>query len=146
MKRDLTKLFIDEIYCTLRKKNYETNKIIYNHIDEVRSIDLADFSDYKTLNKKRFRYIFVNIDNFSKYLWAIPLKDKKSQTITHAFSNILSTLKRSPLNLESDRGKDWYNSIFQFFLKVKSKHHYSRFTDKFTSLAERVEPERFLIF
>ena len=78
IKKDLTKIFIDEIYSSPPKKNYETNKIIYNHIDEIWLIDLADFSDYKTSNNKGFRYIFVIIDNFSKYLFAIPLKNKYS--------------------------------------------------------------------
>ena len=74
MKKDLTKIFIDEIYSKPPRRNYPTNKIIYNHIDEIWSIDLADFSDYKTSNNKGYRYIFIIIDNFSKYLWAIPLK------------------------------------------------------------------------
>ena len=73
-KKDNIKTFIDEIYSKPSKKNYPTNKIVYNHIDEIWSTDLADFSDYKISNNKGFRYIFVNIDNFSKYLWAIPLK------------------------------------------------------------------------
>ena len=34
--------------CILNhQKNYETNKIIYNHDDEIWSIDLADMIDYK---------------------------------------------------------------------------------------------------
>ena len=118
-------------------RNYPTNKIAYNHIDETWSIDLADFSDYKISNKG-FRYIFIIIDNYSKYLWAIPLKNKNSQTITNEYSNILTTSKRSPLKLESDRGKEWYNSIFQKFLKVKNIQHYSRYTDEGPSIAERV--------
>ena len=55
-------------------RNYPTNKIVNNHIDEIWSIDLADLSDYKTSNNKGFRYIFIIIDNFSKYLWVIALK------------------------------------------------------------------------
>ena len=39
------------------------------------SIDLADMVDYKISNNKGFRYIFVIIDNFSKYLWAISIKN-----------------------------------------------------------------------
>ena len=137
MKKDLIKIFIDEIYSSPRK-NYPTNKRVYNHIDEIWSIDLADFSGYKTSNNKGFRYIFVIIDNYCKYLWAIPLKNKKSQTITKEFMNILPTSKRRPLKLESDRGAEWYNSIFQNFLKAKNIHHYSRFTGKGPSIAERV--------
>ena len=138
MKRDLTKIFVDEIYSKSPLRNYPTNKIVYNSIDEIWSIDLADFSDYKTSNNKGFRYIFIVIDNFSKYLWAIPLKNKYSQTITNEFSNILTTSKRKPLKLESDRGTEFYNSIFQNFLKNKNIQHYSRFTDKGPSKAERV--------
>ena len=48
------------------EKNYETNKIIYNHIDEIWSIDLADMLVYKISDNKGFRYIFVIIDNSSK--------------------------------------------------------------------------------
>ena len=94
--------------------------------------------DYKISNNKGFRYIFVIIDNFSKYLWAIPLKNKYSQTITEEFSNILSKSKRMPLKIESDRGSEFYNSIFQILLKSKNIQHYSRFTDKGPSIAERV--------
>ena len=138
MKRDLTKIFIDEIYSKPPIKNYPTNKIIYNHIDEIWSIDLADFSDYKTINNKGFRYIFNIIDNYSKYLWAIPLINKYSDTITNKFSNILTISKRKPLKIESDRGAEFYNSIIQNFLRSKNIPHFSRFTDKGPSIAERV--------
>ena len=132
------KIFIDEIYSSPPRKNYSTNKIIYNHIDEIWSIDLADFSDYKTSNNKGFRYIFIVIDNFSKYLFAIPLKNKYSQTITNEFSNILIKSQRKPLKIESDRGTEFYNSIVQNLLKSKNIHHYSRYTDKGPSIAQRV--------
>ena len=111
-KKDLTKISIDEIYSSPPRKKYPTNKIVYNHIDDIWSIDLADFSYYKTSNNKGIRYIFVIIDIFSKHLWVIPLKNKKSQTITNEIMNNLSTSKRRPLKLENDRGTEWYNSIF----------------------------------
>ena len=72
MKRDLTKIFIEELYS--KAPIYPFNKITYNHIDEIWSIDLADFLDSKTSNNKGFRYKFAIIDNFSKYLCCIPLK------------------------------------------------------------------------
>ena len=53
-KKDLIKVFINEIYSEPPKKNYETTKITYNHTDEICSIDIADFSDYKTSNNKGF--------------------------------------------------------------------------------------------
>ena len=49
---DLTKIFIDENFSKPPKRNYETNKIVYNHIDEIWSVDLADMIDYKISNNK----------------------------------------------------------------------------------------------
>ena len=138
IKKDLIKIFIDEIYSKAPKKKYPTNKIVYTHIDEIWSIDLVDMIDYKFLNNKGFRYIFIVIDNYSKYLWAIPLKNKYSQSITNEFSKILTTSKRKPLKIESDRGSEFHNSIFQNFLKSKKIQSYSRYTDKCPSIAERV--------
>ena len=82
--------------------------------------------------------MFVIIHNFSNYLLCIPLKNKNSQTVADAFSSILTTSKQRPLKLESDRGSEWYKSIFQNLLKSKNKHHHSRFTDKGPWIAERV--------
>ena len=94
--------------------------------------------DYKISNNKGFRYIFIIIDKYSKYLWAIVLKNKYSQTITNEFSNILTTSNRKALKIESDRGSEFYNSVFQTFLKTKNIQHYSRYTDRGPSIAERV--------
>ena len=122
----------------ISKKNCPTKKIVYNHIDETWSINLAVMVDCKNSNNKGFRYVFIVIDNFIKYLLAIPLKIKYGQTITNECSIILTTSKRSPLKIESDRGKEWYNSVFQNFLKAKSIQLDSRFSDKGPSIAERL--------
>ena len=63
--------------------------------------------DYKISINKGFRYISVIIDTYSKYLWAIPLKNKYSQTITNEFSKTLSNSKRKPLKIETDRGTEF---------------------------------------
>ena len=120
------------------KKNYLTNKILYIRLDEIWSINLADMIDYKTSTNKGKRYIFVILDIFSKYLWAIPLKNKHGKLITQEISNVLTTSNRKPLKIESDRGSELCNNKFQNFLKVKNIHHYYRFTDKGPSLAEGV--------
>ena len=98
-------------------RNYPTNKRKYNHIDEIWSFDLADMLDYKTSNNNAFRYIFIIIVILTKSLWAIPSKNKYSQTLTQEFSNILTTSRRSPVKLKSVRGAEVYKSIFQIILK-----------------------------
>ena len=99
-------------------KSSATNKIIYNRFDEIWTFDLADFSEYRTSNTKRFRYIFVIFDNFSKCLWCIPLQTKLVYQSYTRITKILTTSKRSPFKFESDRGADIYNSIFQNFIQI----------------------------
>ena len=45
---------------------------------------------------KGFRFVLFVIDIFSKYAWAVSLKDKKGITITDAFQKILDDLDREP--------------------------------------------------
>ena len=71
-KRDLTKIFVVEHCSTPPRKNYPTIIKTHNHIDEIWSIDLADMIGYKISKNKGCRYIFVIIDNFSKYTWCTP--------------------------------------------------------------------------
>ena len=78
MKRDLTNVFIDEVYSKPPEKISPTKKIVYNHIDETRSIDLLDLNDYKTSNNRLSRYLLVVFDNFSNYGWTVPLKKSKN--------------------------------------------------------------------
>ena len=63
---------------------------------------------------------------------------KNAQTITNEFSIILTTSERSSIKIESDRGAEFYNSFLQKFSKSRNIHHYSRFTNKGPSKAERV--------
>ena len=106
IKKDLIKKFIDELYTTPSKKNYETNKISYNHINEIWIIDLVVMIEFKDSNNKGYRYIFIIIDIYSTYWWCIPQK-KKSKTKTQEISSILTKSKRSTHKSESDRGSEW---------------------------------------
>ena len=65
-------------------------------------------------------------------------KKNFSQFITNELSKNLTTSKRRPLKKESDRGTEFFNSIFQLFLISKNLEHFSRFADKNLSIAERV--------
>ena len=43
--------------------------MVYKHIDDIWSLDLLYMLDYSIKNNDGFRYIFVIIDDFSKYLF-----------------------------------------------------------------------------
>ena len=131
------KIFINEIYSKPPKKNYLTNKTNVYHIDDIWSLDILDLKDYGPENNRGYRYVLVTIDNFSKYGWTIPLKNKYAQTIKDSFENILITSKRKPNLIETDRGKEFYYNIFQDFLNKNNIKHYSRNTYLGAVFAER---------
>ena len=131
------KIFINEIYSKGPKKYYATNKTHVYYIDDIWSLDILDLKDYGPENNRGYRYVLVVIDNFSKYGWTIPLKNKNAQTIKDSFENILITSKRKPNLIESDRGKEFYNNIFQDFLNKNNIKLYSRNSSYGAVFAER---------
>ena len=131
------KIFINEIYSKPPKKNYPTNKTDVYHIDDIRSLDILDLKVYGPENNRGYRYVLVIIDNFSKYGWTIPLKNKNAQTMKDSFENILISPKRKPCLIETDRGKEFYNNIFQDFLNKNNIKLYSRNTSLGAVFAER---------
>ena len=112
--------FLNEIYSQPPKKNYPTNKTDVNHIDNIWSLGILDLKEYGPENNRTYRYVLVIMDNFSKFGWTISLKSKNAQTVEDSFEKILITSKRKPDLIETDRGKDFYNSIFQNFLSLNN--------------------------
>ena len=131
------KTFINEIYSRGPKKNYDTNKTDVCHIDDTWSLDILDLKDYGPENNRGYRYVLVTIDNFSKYGWTIPLKNKNAQTIKDSFENILISSKRKPNLIETDRDKGFYNNIFEDFLNKNNIKLYSRNSSYVAVFAER---------
>ena len=126
MSQKNIEIFIDEIHSKGTKRNYAANKTDVYHIDDIWSLDILDLKDYGPENNKGYRYVLVIVDNFSKYGWTVPRKNKNAQTIKDSFENILIGSKRSPNLIESDRGREFYNNIFQDFLNKNNIKLYSR--------------------
>ena len=96
MTQKIFKLFINEIYSKPPKKNYITNRTDNYHIDDIWSFDILDLKDYGPENNRKNRYVLVIIDNFSKFEWTIPLKNKNAQRLKDSFENIIKNSKRKP--------------------------------------------------
>ena len=137
IKKDLSKIFIDEIYSKPPHKNYETNVTMIKSIDDTWSSDLLDMNDYDHKNNRGYRYVLTVFDNYSKFGWTIPLKKKYAQSITDAFSEIIRSSNRKQNFLETDDGKEHVNKIFNEILKKNNIKRYSRYTDKGAVSAER---------
>ena len=72
---------------------------------------------------KRFLFLLCVIDIFSKYAWVVPLKDKKSITITNAFQKFLDESGCKPnktLPVGSKfKGSEFYNRSMKSWLEKK---------------------------
>ena len=77
------------------------------------------------------------IDLFSKYAWAVPLKDKKGIIIVHAFQNILENSKRKPNKIWVDQGSEFYNSSFKKWLDDNDIKMYPTYNEGKCIVAER---------
>ena len=98
-------------------------KIIVNHIDEIHSCDLVDMQKYSRINKG-YKYIFTNIDIFSKYSWAFPLKSKKISDIKQCFQKIFK--ERKPKYIWSDQESAFFSKeMLKFFEDNNVKIYYT---------------------
>ena len=95
-------------------QKFERQKIIVNHINEIHSTDLVDMSQYSKMNKG-YKYIFTNIDVFSKIAYAFPLKSKKIQEIKPCFEKIFE--KNKPKFIWSDKEPAFLSKEMQQFFK-----------------------------
>ncbi|KAK3925500.1 Putative uncharacterized transposon-derived protein, partial [Frankliniella fusca] len=98
------------------RRRFPRNVTYSDNIDESWHTDLTDFQSLKKYNDG-FSYILCVIDVFSKYGWAVPIKDKSGPSIIKGFQTIFKTTDRRPTRLFSDKGKEYINKTFQKFLK-----------------------------
>ena len=73
----------------------------------------ADLADMQLINKfnNRFRFLLSVIDIYSKYAWAIPLKNKKGIRTNNAFQKMLDESNSKPNKIWVDKGSECYNSM-----------------------------------
>ena len=93
---------------------FQRRKIYAKCIDDLWQADLADFSSLSKYNDN-FKFLLTCIDVLSKYAWVVPLRNKTRKTITDAFSKIIP--QRQPIHLQTDKGSEFKNKLFQSFLE-----------------------------
>ena len=93
----------------------------------------------KLLSKfnKGIKYLLCVIDLFSKYAFAIPLKDKKGVSIVNAFQSILDKSGRKPNKIWVDQGSEFYNHNFKKWLANNDISMYSTYNEGKSVVAER---------
>ena len=101
----------------------ERKKVIVNHIDEIHSCDLVDMQKYSKVNRG-YKYIFTNIDIFSKYSWSFPLKTKTIKDIKPCFQKIFK--ERKPKYIWSDQESTFFSKeMLKYFENHNIKIYYT---------------------
>ena len=101
---------------------FKRQRIIPLYKDETWSADFIDKSSLSKYNNN-YKFVLTVIDIFTKYAWAIPLKNKSGLSITNCFEIVLSehpqggSEPRKPEKLWVDRGSEFYNKTLKSLLK-----------------------------
>ena len=95
-------------------QKFKRKKVIVNHINEIHSTDLVDMSQYSKINRG-YKHILTNIDVFSKYAYAYPIKSEKMQDIKPCFEKYLKKNKQD--YIWSDKEPAFFSKEMKKFLK-----------------------------
>lgn len=129
-KRDL----VNELHKQARK-NFNRRRVVMKGIDDLWQADLVEMGNYSKSNKN-YRYLLNIIDTFSKFAWAVALKNKTALEVAKAMDSILK-LGRVPKNLQTDDGKEFFNKYFENLMQKYSINHYSTCSRMKASIIER---------
>ena len=109
-----------------QQKNY-TKQLLENlekkqtkvHLSFINNVWGADLADIKLISKFNieFRFLLCVVDTYSKYIWVVPLKNKKGITINNAFQKVLNESNHKSNQIWVDKGSEFYNRLIKSFLQ-----------------------------
>lgn len=91
-------------------------------IDDLSQMDLMEMILYSKINKG-YKYILTCIDVFSRFARAIPVKSKSANDMEVAIKSMFKD--GHPDNLQTDLGKEFYNSKVKNVLSHLNINHYT---------------------
>jgi transposase InsO family protein len=94
------------------RRKFKRRKTICVGLDHLWQIDLVDLTSLAHHND-RFKFLLTCIDCFSRFAWAVPIRNKTASSIVEAFNSLIDL--RKPTFLQSDKGSEFINSSFQNF-------------------------------
>lgn len=126
---------VEELYAPVRR-NFSRRRVIVRGYDDLWQADVIEMRPYVRRNKS-YNYVLTVIDVLSKYAWALPLKSKSGSEIASALSKIFCKDVRCPRNLQTDKGKEFYNTIVQEIMKKRNINHYLTYSVIKASIVKR---------
>lgn len=119
------------------RKSFERNRTFVSGIDKQWQADLADMQGVSADNEG-MRFILTCIDVFSKFAWAIPVKDKTASTMVQAFKQLFKmSAPRRPVRLQTDKGSEFLCRPVQKVFNSLNIQHFASDSDQKASVVER---------
>ena len=105
------------------RRNYKRNKIEASVPGDIVQVDIWDLRRLETENEAG--YVLLSYDTFSKYLQAVPLKNRKPDTIQEALELMLRTSPFQWRAIYWDKEGSFVSRQVQKFLKDRKIHNYT---------------------
>lgn len=116
------------------RKRFPTRKYKTSGINDLWQMDLMEMIPYASINKG-YRYILTCIDIFSRFARVQPLKSKSGIDVMNAITTMFES--SVPTHLQTDLGKEFYNSNVKQLLKKHGVNHYSVHSQFKAAIVER---------
>lgn len=117
------------------RRNFTKRKVTLKGINDLYQADLVEMLPYAKLNKG-MKYILTMINCFSKFAFAVPLKNKSGLEVAEKLEPILKRYKMK--NFQTDQGKEWFNVNVRKLMKKYKINHYHTFTEIKAGVVERL--------
>ena len=100
-------------------------RVTASRLDDRWQCDLIDWKQMDASKNDGYKYIFVVVDVFSRFMWTIPTESKSLETTMGAFDWLLRESGRKPAEVDSDGGTE-FSARFTSFLEGKQISHTTR--------------------
>ena len=107
-------------------RRIRSGKLIYPTFDSTASI-------------MQVKYILFVIDVYTRYLWTLPLKEKKAESIAQALENLFSDTGRVPGYIVTDAGGEFRGGAEQKLLKEFNIGYFNLYSKNKAVIVERVQ-------
>lgn len=130
-------LATQDVYTLHKPVRYKfpRRKVLSYGIGDLVQCDLVDVSKFAKYNRG-VKYLLTAIDVFSKFGYAIPLKNKTAASVLSAFKTLFKKLGRVKF-INSDKGREFINHQLKSFFIKKGVNHYVTESEYKASVVER---------
>ena len=103
-----------ELYKPVIKK-FKRRKVYARFKDTIWAADLAEMGSLFSKNGG-VKFLLCVMDVFTKYAWVKLLKDRKTKTVLHVFTEIVRQSKWKPNKFSVDQGREFHNNLMAKWL------------------------------